>query len=990
MERKIFLEKNRGVFSNNAESSVDVELSAKTRLLPEDNLSDDFSLLAQYNKERDNCEKIRAIFTINPICSNILFNMKTEIVVKEGSDDCAVVYDGSAGRWNSTIGGLSKAKYAPNAVNTTSVITYRDAMGNTEYSHKTNGGFVYHCGADIFSNPMLRSKKFVHVNKISTNAQSLCSSVYNTISDYLRNGQGEIVEQDIAVKYSASKPTKMHLYQYDMLDTTETAFKEKCREVDGWWGFTNPGNIEIDTRYGSDTSTNRLLSGNKPCEFIDLYPDRSLYSFIPKYNKYRKRAEKNWDYCITYPYKSDTSMVDRICHGENGAMRANIKKKVNSSGIEVLQCASYFKHTLSAGSFINIYYYEPTEYIENTSNIKDNEELFVREEYIKGDMTSFPFRYTSFADAEKSPYSGAIKKVFTFYVKDETFDDYGNPTAKSLIRRETKSVEFKKNSVSVKVISVGDSDRNGKDRYFSVRVADIASIYTNLRDFGFYWKKTESGTECEYYFRKFKKLKNEQGGELRSDINKIAFARNIYGDDMAQLLFLDDISLSGLRDNRNRPISEVYLTIIKRHRGDNLWYEKQNYTNESIEYSHCFGKVTSGIDFNGIDEEPFDYNVHYLHNIDKSTIGNTTSWLDEKNTLSAWGETILAHEMPKTLEDDITIADDEFYGDVVEFSLNSYTESIIGNVYHRFNTAQRETWNDGYMSMYADDIYADDYDVANGSVSRPSFEVRTYFLNNIDQAREYANKQTGIAMTKLMHGNICPEGYYYNPHIKLKVREDDTDVTTADAKYINLSSPEFYSINDTETGDLMYYEMKFNAPTNLGFYTGDYMAMYDKETQELSWGEIQSVSGKTVILRFDDSAFSKAASIPTPDDFRLIDGHKRYFAFWSTKNVPLYARFVIGKQKFIWRKTIAPSEMIRDMELYDTPFTNGRFYMEKNVSFFLRRQDPTGKYGLSIPLYKKIMQTKSNPMLRFNITGYDPVDVNAMVETVSEALNPCW
>ena len=36
-------------------------------------------------------------------------------------------------------------------------------------------------------------------------------------------------------------------------------------------------------------------------DFVDMYPGRDLYTFLPKYNKFRKRIEKNWNYCMTYP-----------------------------------------------------------------------------------------------------------------------------------------------------------------------------------------------------------------------------------------------------------------------------------------------------------------------------------------------------------------------------------------------------------------------------------------------------------------------------------------------------------------------------------------------------------------------------------------------------------------------------------------------------------------------------------------------------------------
>ena len=53
--------------------------------------------------------------------------------------------------------------------------------------------------------------------------------------------------------------------------------------------------------------------------FIDLYPDRSLFSFIPKENKSRNRLENNWDYCLTYPFENYTgnTLVSLISSNNN-------------------------------------------------------------------------------------------------------------------------------------------------------------------------------------------------------------------------------------------------------------------------------------------------------------------------------------------------------------------------------------------------------------------------------------------------------------------------------------------------------------------------------------------------------------------------------------------------------------------------------------------------------------------------------------------------
>ena len=76
---KILLEKNRSVSSSNNENHIDSEFFLKERLLPNEDISDVFSLYDQYNKEIDECTRFRILLTLNSVCTNALFNVKTEI-----------------------------------------------------------------------------------------------------------------------------------------------------------------------------------------------------------------------------------------------------------------------------------------------------------------------------------------------------------------------------------------------------------------------------------------------------------------------------------------------------------------------------------------------------------------------------------------------------------------------------------------------------------------------------------------------------------------------------------------------------------------------------------------------------------------------------------------------------------------------------------------------------------------------------------------------
>ena len=965
MSFNVLLNKNTSVFSTNVESSLNIDLSTKNRLLAGDSITKYFSLYDQYNKERDNCDKFRLIFTINPVCSNVLYNAKTEIVINEGSPNMCVICDCSGGSQH-------KIDVAPSATSSISLISYMDAIRNTEYSHPQIGNFSYQCGYNIFNNHMLRSNAYIHVNKSAHEGESSKErelKYYNTLADYARDGRGEIIEQNVSASYKYSGNTKMHLHYKGSILSLKQAFKEKLEERDGWWGFVNPGMINIPNRDNKDVVTNTLIANKKPCDFIDLYPDRSLYSFIPKYNQHRNRLEKNWDYCITYPYANDYGMINTVCGADNFSIKVNFIKKYNTSGIEILECSSYFKHNLKPGSQIRLYY------------------------YIDGNSTLQTFK-------------------------------------------QALSVE-----------TTGDAEGLNKDKIFTIKYTDILSIYEELIGINnntFFFKRLNGAVECEYYFRKFKKLYNLDYNDLRSEINKVAFSKNIYGDDTAQIIFIDDVDVNGLLDNNGRPVSEVYLTIIKRNAGHKLWYQDENINDYSrpnedywqpdlvksastIEYSHCFGKVTSGLDFSGMKEEPFNYNIHRMHNLEiedsavtqwfreydrldfgdngetiyckmmdaNGTFPTNESWNDNNSgttcdrkvisattlsdrfrTFTMWGDAVF--DKPLTLEDDITIDNDEFYGDVVEYDIVECKETIISNVYHRFNTAQRETFDRCFRDILEDRIFSDDYDfyIENASTNSGTsnenvisgFTMKTYYLNNALQAGlEYSSGVTSVVdeiegRKGLVYGNIMPEGSYYNPHTKIKLKSESDFISESPAKIIN------YGNNGAELSGSVF---TFIYPTDYGFYKGDIVGVYNTFSNILYWCEIIGVdkTNNKLIIQINENLINiEYGGIDYLDATHFIGNNRKYEIYWSPNSMPSYAKLSRFNKSFVWRTLTLPSELPTTNELYDMTFSNGRFYVEKNINFFLRRQDPFGNYGLSKANFVKIGKV-SNPMDDFIIDG---------------------
>lgn len=208
------------------------------------------------------------------------------------------------------------------------------------------------------------------------------------------------------------------------------------------------------------------------------------------------------------------------------------------------------------------------------------------------------------------------------------------------------------------VVRTGLDNGDLKDYYF---VIDLP-LSGNSISYNSRMKRVFGGVKSEYYFRKFRKVKTKNTSIIEIDdyeTYKLAFSQNIYNDAISQFVFNEDIDISDLTDNLGRPLSELYLTIVKTH-GQGL-----------------FGDVSSGI------ETPF---IPTLNNSDIKTYLKTIPAI---NKIHNGG--LLPFPSHSPLETNITINNYDYYGDLVEYNTNEVKEIILADVSHRFNTLNRET-----------------------------------------------------------------------------------------------------------------------------------------------------------------------------------------------------------------------------------------------------------------------------------------------------------
>lgn len=872
---KILLKKSLNKHSNNTDSYISLELNGNQKLLPKDEISDTIDEYEQYLSEKDSSSVYRFVFTINPVCTNVLFNNITEIVKDEGSDKC--IFYG--------VNGPSKLDVYSIDPDINDYLIYKNLLYNnntlnrltmirdTAFSHPKIGNVVYHCGMDIFNNHILRAKDFSIVNKLNEQSKYKCGKMFNTIEDYARNNNGDVIKDyNIYSNLNKQEIRELKLYNFDNIYSFSKSISNNLIEKDGWLGFMNKSKLGI-VNY-SNISINKCMNNNKPCEMIDMYPDRSLFSFVPKYNKYRNRAEKNWDYCLTYPYSNYYNNV------------------VEKQGINGLLCKL----------ITNI----------NDNAISSNKLIIFRTDinnnFKVGDEISFTIIYN--------------EKSFL--------------TIPNTINIESSILETSK-----------------KSYYFTIRYDAIEEYIDDIKNYEIRVRKIINDTECEYYYRVFKRIPNFKNtnvyddekitndeielnclNNFNGDINKLAFERTIYNDQSAQIVINDDISVKGLKDNLGREISEIYLTLIKCNKGYKLWYNKKpTYASSEIEYSHCFGKITSGLDLpNYID----DYNVHKIHNINVQ---------DEQVYKST--ECMGLKESPLNLENnngEITIEGDtlfkgkgEFLGDIVEFSPSELKETTLEEVNFRFNTAQREfsdlsytktksntyVVSGEYANLFYDSIKYDFYEI-NESSDDLFIETKKY-----NQSVTY-NLDGSEKEIKYFPSNINPEGYYYKPHYKIILKEFDDDINEGFDTLLNFTVGNILTLND-------YTEIFINTAKDYYLNVGDIILLFDrtiKKDKTPKRGVVISVDKKTCQF-----------CIRIPKNINTLNKILQYRFYKRNEEIPENA-YLIGNGEYRWLETKKEIDITTDSELYDSMFTNGAHYFNKVFNFFLRRQDPIEEFQI--------------------------------------------
>ena len=929
VDSKVFLQSHISKQSSNTSNGVNVQLKGKRKLLPTTDMSESVSQYEQYLEERGKCNKIRLTCQVNPICSNVLYNSVTEIVRNEGSDDVEVLNYGNEALSKGTIKTENTSGKNKKVDFWSSPSWNGDALtilnGNAKDSHPTNAirdtqlssqsnGFVYHCGKDIFNNHLIRSNTFKTICK----RQGGNEDTFNTIADKMRDVKGNEVVETLYFPVDApidghKKDVTMHVYRYDDILTYADSVKNRLvQKYDGWVGFYNRSKIKSynDFKKGEIMDIERPIMYKNGGDFIEMYPDRSLYSFVPKFNKSRKRVEKNWEYCITYPSSSTTDGFDSIINKSNGALKAIYfdENSKGDNGGSQLVIYGISKHGLIVGDFVSLY-----KTLRNGTDervVESAEVSAVVDDYIfvlKGNSTAISNSWYDVSQvATMSGYTLAPNKKY--------FTDADN-TKYYLVNGKYVNLDLDSQHISYKKVV------NGIECNYYVR------IFSKVPNF----KNASAVTSSEYdiYKDDSKLIKEYQGSDydFESHVSRLAFAKNIYGDEIGEVVFTDDIDISNLKDNLGRPLSTLYITFIKSNGGYKEWYGFDNVPiyppNDKVTYSHCFGALTCGYETSDESIYTNDINsINKINNIGGDAIG--------VNVLSINKDVKEDRDEGHFKEPEVAYGvDKNFYGDLCFYDEYNATEVSIQPMMYRFNTAQRESIlsssSDKFNGYNYDDIVYDDYDISN------TFTVKT---------------------SQVSGTNSRKEGYYYKPHYPIEIKMFGK---------LNSVSPDFLKIRSIKKENGVY-SIVTSSYHYLG--VGDKAMIYDS-TQEKYYTlvtvknnnsnykkfycKVYSEDGKTLEkLTFMDGDGKSHDLLNTNDD--VARGlYMSDFKLFKVDNleIPSYAKILKdGTCRYVWRDIINNGFNPTVSSVEEYPFTNGAFYINKRIDIYVRRQDPYNMYGL--------------------------------------------
>lgn len=482
------------------------------------------------------------------------------------------------------------------------------------------------------------------------------------------------------------------------------------------------------------------------------------------------------------------------------------------------------------------------------------------------------------------------------------------------------------------VYKLGDQNENNKEHIFVIEInpQDIGVVLGNSTI-----KRIVGDTPSSYYARKFKTLSNSYSDY---DIYPAAFGVNYYEDSLAAFNFITDIDIEGKVDNLGRPLSEVYLTIVKNdndtdptNKNAQYWIQQQSSLPANIRdrfWTPIKGgfktEKNSNLNYNirGIGDPDYS-NSLYFNNIDES--------------------------------------DTEFMGDIVEYNESELLERTLENVYHRINTIYREHLYEISSALFPINSVTGTFRGGQG------ISIEFTASQNL-KVSDFPSISSVVSLCFINRNTNLPEC--------IDVILTQVDGVNPTVRYININ-PGNNNLNSVlQDGDFM--AVSFNGcpcSENTNPLKSKYEGYIYKPHSKIQIREFSSVITPLVDLQ---SVFDQYG-ITSPSEQQKIK---------EDYDIPSYA-LEVTPNVYKWRPLLDIGEVDAVGNSVDYPFESGAHYIHLYNTFYLHRQDPpcdfyvtsqTIKLPAEADLFKKLLKDPTfidygaRRGIDINIMQYKPVE----------------
>jgi len=448
------------------------------------------------------------------------------------------------------------------------------------------------------------------------------------------------------------------------------------------------------------------------------------------------------------------------------------------------------------------------------------------------------------------------------------------------------------------IYDIGDINKNNQDYQFLIDTSKYSDLLSILNMKSNRVVKVINRVDSKYYIRKFRKIPNfiddtEKITEDNIDVKLLTgktsfvneayqpgFSRNIYNDGMYQIQYLDDVDVNLLKDNLGRPLSEIFLTVIKK-----------NIIDGNNEPANIFTRITSGID--SLPGVTGYTNVRMINNV-------TTTESPLEVNITTTGSTLFNGGVKLS---------NIFLGDIVEYNDSTVKETKLDDIYHRFNTIQRET---------------------SGNV----FQYHTL------------NETTGLFDVTSVSMTEFKEGYYYKPHYSIQLKNYSRVISQGEIPEL-VNCEDFISgitynntvvkLSGSADSSIKSLILKLNSTTGLTNFDTIRITKNSDNSYINARITVSSNLKNSIIFPYEKTFFT-SINLLTINNYTI----RKY----SGLDIPLFAQDM-QNGNCLWRNVL--KEGVFDDESIltsENTFTNGRLYSTKLINFYLKRQDPFGDYGL--------------------------------------------